>query len=231
MTNTITYLGVLLVLMGLASCGGGVKTQTVKIGGQEWMAENLNVSEFRNGDPVPEASTAGEWTTASKKGIPAWCYYYNDPANGDKYGKLYNWYAVNDPRGLAPSGWHLPSNAEWKILEMFLRVADADGRNYRETDDGEGGKMKEAGTTHWNSPNEGATNSSGFTALPGGCRFGGSFFTGGYFNGMGYYTVFWSSTGFGSGYAWSRLLSCDYSEVQSNYYTKDSGFSVRCLRD
>jgi TolA-binding protein len=90
--------------------------KSVKIGTQTWMAENLNVSTFRNGDPIMEAKTNEEWEKAGKEGKPAWCNYENDPKNGAKYGKLYNWYAVNDPRGLAPAGWHVPSDAEWTTL-------------------------------------------------------------------------------------------------------------------
>ncbi len=94
-----------------------INFKTVEIGNQTWMAENLNVSTFRNGDIIPEAKTAGEWERAGSESKPAWCYYNNDPENGKKYGKLYNGFAVNDPRGLAPEGWHIPSEEEWNNLE------------------------------------------------------------------------------------------------------------------
>ncbi len=94
--------------------------QTVTIGNQVWMTKNLDVSTFRNGDPIPQAKTAAEWKAADENKQPAWCYYDNDPANGAKYGKLYNWYAVNDSRGLAPAGYHIPSDVEWKQLTDFL---------------------------------------------------------------------------------------------------------------
>ena len=93
---------------------------TVTIGTQTWAIANLNVNNFRNGDSIPEAKTNKEWVTAGESGKPAWCYYNNDPANGKKYGKLYNWYAVNDPRGLAPAGWTLPSDADWVKLTYYL---------------------------------------------------------------------------------------------------------------
>ena len=113
---------------------------TKQIGSQVWIAANLNVSHFRNGDIIPEVRGDDEWEKADNEGRAAWCYYNNDPANGAIYGKLYNWYAVNDPRGLAPKGWHVPCDDEWTELEICL------GENA-------GGKMKETGTTHWTPPN------------------------------------------------------------------------------
>ena len=92
----------------------------VKIGNQIWTSRNLDVSSFSNGDPIPEAKTEEEWRAASSNQTPAWCYLENNPANGKKYGKLYNWYAVHDPRGLAPKGWHIPNNEEWSILIEYL---------------------------------------------------------------------------------------------------------------
>lgn len=94
--------------------------QTVTIGSQIWMTKNLDVANFRNGDPIPEAKTDAEWKAAGENEQPAWCYYDNDTANGTKYGKLYNWYAVNDPRGLAPTGYHIPTDAEWTKLSDYL---------------------------------------------------------------------------------------------------------------
>jgi uncharacterized protein (TIGR02145 family) len=131
-------------------------TDTVTIGDQVWMTKNLNVDKFRNGDPIPEAKTNEEWIKAGENKQPAWCYYENDPANGEKYGKLYNWYAVNDPRGLAPEGWHVPSEEELQDLFIYL------------------GGRKMAGIalkndTGWFKKGNG-TNESGFSALPGGHR-------------------------------------------------------------
>ncbi|MBK6504532.1 MAG: fibrobacter succinogenes major paralogous domain-containing protein [Ignavibacteria bacterium] len=148
--------------------------QSVKIGTQEWMTENLNVDRFRNGEPIPEVKTSEEWEKSGKERKPAWCYYDNDPDNGEIYGKLYNWYAVNDPRGLAPEGWHIPSDKEWTILTKYLGgKATQDktdtGTPYWDTPIA-GGKMKSTGTQYWKSPNEEATNSSGFSGLPGGLR-------------------------------------------------------------
>jgi len=198
----------------------------VKIGNQVWMAENLNVSHFRNGDPIPHTKTKEEWKRTGAEGKPAWCYYDNDPANGEKYGKLYNWHAVNDTRGLAPEGWHVPSDHKWTALEMFLGMsqADADAKGWRGTD--EGHKLKEAGTTHWASPNKGATNSSGFTGLPGGyCNGNGKF------DYIGYYSYWWSSTERYTSYAWSRIRGFASGLVGRNTFDKKYGFSVRCIRD
>jgi len=138
---------------------------SVKIGDQEWQMKNLDVDRFRNGDMIPQARTNEEWNSAGKKGKPVWCYNSNDPENGRIYGKLYNWHAVNDARGLAPKGWHIPSDNEWTTLTNYLGGLEVAG-----------GKMKATGTAYWNSPNEGATNESGFSVLPGGYRyFDGSF--------------------------------------------------------
>jgi uncharacterized protein (TIGR02145 family) len=197
--------------------------QTVTIGDQVWMAENLKVTHYRNGDPIPHVTDDNEWDGVS---TGAYCEYGNDPANVETYGRLYNWYAVEDSRNIAPEGWHVPTDEEWKQLEMHLGMsqAEADGYVWRGTD--EGGKLKEAGTTHWQSPNTGATNESGFSALPGGGR---SHY--GHFLNMGYYADFWSSTESSSYDAWYRSLDCNDSQVFRYGFNKQFGFSVRCVRD
>jgi uncharacterized protein (TIGR02145 family) len=143
----------LLALFIFVLCS--INAQTVTIGKQVWMAKNLNVEVFRNGDSIPEVKTNEEWEKAWKKGKPAWCYYDNNPANGTKYGKLYNWFAVNDPRGLAPKDWHIPSDSEWTVLTDFLGGEDVAGK-----------KMKS--TSGWQNNGKG-NNKSGFSCLPGGC--------------------------------------------------------------
>lgn len=188
--------------------------KNVVIGKQVWMTANLNVDHYRNGDPIPEVHDPKEWTGLH---TGAWCYYNNDPANGAAYGKLYNWYAVNDQRGLAPEGWHVPSDTEWEALVQCLGGSAVAG-----------GKMKERRTTHWNSPNTGATNESGFSALPGGDRYN---FNGNYSD-MGDYANFWSSTESSNNFAWSRLLIYGFSGVgRANRSSKRLGFSVRCIKD
>ncbi|MBN1999215.1 hypothetical protein JW935_16775 [candidate division KSB1 bacterium] len=198
--------------------------KTVKIGDQWWMAENLKVTKYRNGDPIPNVTSNSEWANLT---TGAYCNYDNNDSYVSTYGRLYNWYAVNDSRGLAPAGWHVPTDAEWKQLEMYLGMSqsEANETGYRGTD--EGGKLKETGTGHWSSPNTGATNESGFSGLPGGYRFHD-----GTFNVVGSSAYFWSASSAYSGYyAWYRPLYCNRSDVyRSGNYVQD-GFSVRCVRD
>ena len=196
--------------------------QAVKIGDQWWIAENLKVTHYRNGDAIPNVTDATEWSNLT---TGAYCNYDNNSSNADTYGRFYNWYAVNDSRNIAPEGWHVPSDAEWKTLEMYLGMSqsEADAEEWRGTD--EGGKLKETGTMHWNSPNV-ATNESGFSALPGGCRY----YDGSY-DYMGSVARFWSSTEYGSYYAWRRSLHYDLSEVYRYYdFSKGYGLSVRYVR-
>ena len=186
---------------------------SVRVGKQEWQAENLNVDRFRNGDLIPEVRTKEEWEAALMRGEPAWCYNDNDPENGKIYGKLYNWYAVNDSLGLAPEGWHIPTDGEWTILTDYLGGEEVAG-----------GKMKTTGMAYWESPNEGATNESGFSALPGGYRDSrGSFY------GFRCNAFFWSATVCDFHRAWNRNLYIN-GMFRDGYYI-GCGLSVRCLRD
>jgi uncharacterized protein (TIGR02145 family) len=185
--------------------------QTITIGSQVWMTKNLDVSTFRNGDQIPQAKTKEEWEKAGNNKKPAWCYYDNDPSNGEKYGKLYNWYAVRDSRGLAPKGFHIPTDDEWEILESFLGEVD-------------GTKMKKK--IGWGENYDG-TNSSGFSALPGGYhRSGFGFYE------VGFVGYWWSDTETTQNVAWYRRLSHNSPYSYSTYNgPKKDGFSVRCLRD
>ncbi|MBN2258212.1 MAG: fibrobacter succinogenes major paralogous domain-containing protein, partial [Anaerolineaceae bacterium] len=196
---------------------------TTKIGDQWWMAENLKVTHYNNGDSISNVTDNSEWGGLT---TGAYCNYNNDSTRVSKYGRLYNWYAVDDSRGIAPAGWHVPTDEDWKELEMFLGMSqsDADIAGYRGTD--EGGKLKETGTIHWNSPNTGATNSSGFTTLPGGYRY-----YVGAFSYMGVHCLLWSSDEGSSTYAWSRELDYGRSGVGRFYDPERNGFSVRCVRD
>ena len=197
---------------------------TVVIGDQCWLAENLKVTRYRNGDLIPNVTDSAEWTNLT---TGARCDYDSNADNVPVYGRLYNWYAVNDSRGIAPQGWHVPTDEEWKQLEMYLGMiqSEADDTGFRGTD--EGGKMKESGSTHWFSSNTGATNESGFTALPGGYRYHGN----GDFDGLFVYTSFWSSTEHSNYGAWSRTLIFGGAQVGRYDYSKLYGFSVRCVRD
>ncbi len=197
--------------------------KTIKIGDQWWMAENLRVTHFGNGEAIPNITDNSTWIGLS---TPAYCEFNNNIENLITYGCLYNWYAVNDIRGIAPSGWHVPTDEEWKQLEMYLGMsqADADLIGYRGND--EGGKLKESGTIHWFSPNTGATNESGFTALPGGSRS-----SDGTYSNLGSNAGFWSSTEYVSQDCWFRYLYFHLSGINHSYDNKRSGFSVRCVKD
>lgn len=206
---------VVMTAMMLSSCGG-VASKEVTIGKQVWMTQNLNVDKFRNGDPIPEAKTDEEWSKAGENGEPAWCYYNNNPDNGDRYGKLYNWYAVNDPRGLAPEGWKIPSDEEWSRLADFLGGESVAGTKMKSTDfwADYGGKSGNG------------TNESGFSGLPGGLRYHIGTFTN-----IGKIGNWWSSTESSSNNAWGRNLNYSNGIVNRSLNNKGLGFSVRCLRD
>jgi len=184
----------------------------ITIGNQTWSSKNLDIATYRNGDPIPEVQDKTAWANLN---TGAWCYYANNTSNGIIYGKLYNWYAVNDPRGLAPIGFHIPSDSEWTTLTTYLGGEPTAG-----------GKMKEAGTSHWSSPNTGATNSSGFTGLPGGKRI-----YNGDFSDIGAFGSWWSSSESNSYYAWSRKLAFINGNALRADYTKEDGLSVRCVKD
>ena len=211
---------VVMTAMMLSSCGGGASKEVtsgaskeVTIGKQVWMTQNLNVDKFRNGDPIPEAKTDEEWRKAGENGEPAWSYYNNNPDNGDRYGKLYNWYAVNDPRGLAPEGWKIPSDEEWSRLEDFLGDISVAGTKMKSTD-------------FWADNECNGTNESGFSGLPGGLRY-----TNGPFGNVGENGIWWSSTETNSSSAWTRDLNGYDGFVGRDDIGKELGFSVRCLRD
>jgi uncharacterized protein (TIGR02145 family) len=190
---------------------------SIKIGTQKWMTRNLNVTHYRNGDLIPHVTDPTKWASLT---TGAWCYYKNDHANGAIYGKLYNWYAVNDPRGLAPAGWHIPSDSEWTVLSTHLGGDAVAGGKLKDT-----GTI-EAGTGLWYAPNTGATNKTGFTGLPGGYRK-----TNGGFDYMGYYGYWWSSTEGNTRDAWVRALNRYVSTIDRYNYNKRLGFSVRCIKD
>lgn len=240
-----------LILVLLIGFGCISYAQTVAIGTQVWMTKNLDVSTFRNGDSIPQAKSPEEWIKAGSNKQPAWCYYGNDPSNGAKYGKLYNWYAVIDSRGLAPVGYHIPSDAEWSKLESLLgsdagtKIKSKNGWNSYTT----GGSKTCPSCVNWNAEYRGkvpchtckdtrsvpapkitnsgnGTNTCGFLGLPGGKRSDD-----GTFDRVGEYGYWWSSTEGSSDYAMERLLYYRSGDVYRLGFIKEVGFSVRCLRN
>lgn len=188
----------------------------VKIGNQTWAAENLNVDAFRNGDKIKQAKSKRKWKRMGRRHKPAWCYYENKTANGNVYGKLYNWYAVNDPRGLAPCGWHIPTDREWTELTEFSGGEEVAGIKL---------KSIKGWKEHVNDLSNG-TNKSGFGGLPGGYRFSnGDFF---YKGNFGYW---WTSTLLDDEKACYRDQSFDKSSVTKDSNEKVNGMSVRCVKD
>jgi uncharacterized protein (TIGR02145 family) len=202
----------LLILVSLT-----IKAQEIKIGTQTWTSKNLNVTTYRNGDKIPQVQAANAW---EKLTTGAWCYYENKGENGTKYGKLYNWFAVNDPRGLAPKGYHIPTDAEWTILTDYLGGDTIAGTKMKSTSGWE-----YEGNSGWEYEGNGS-NTSGFAGLPGGFRYDD-----GDFDSIGAYGFWWSSSGGSTDYAWYRLLDSGDGVVARNSDYKRDGFSVRCLRD
>lgn len=195
--------------------------ETVIVGSQEWMKTNLKCAHYNNGDVIPSALTDVEWGSTL---LGACAVYGNDLSKEVTYGKLYNWYAVNDSRGLCPTGWHVPSDAEWTSLILFLDPATNTTCSGCFQSSIAGGSLKFIG--NWNIPNTGASNASGLGFLGGGDKLS----TGGYLNldNQGYY---WSSTASGSNNAWYRRLSYNSTNVARLNDTKSDGFSVRCVKD
>jgi uncharacterized protein (TIGR02145 family) len=190
----------------------GNNYKTVKIGTQEWMAENLKTTKYNDGTAIPLVTVVASWQLLT---TPGYCWYNNDSVvNKATYGALYNWYTVNTSKQLCPTGWHVPTDAEWTILTTFLISESVAG-----------GKLKETGTTHWLSPNTGATNESGFTALPGGYRTNI-----GAFNLIGNYGYWWSTTQYNADNAWFRNTYYNLNSVARTYLGKGYGFSVRCVK-
>jgi len=188
--------------------------ETVKIGSQTWMKNNLDVSVYRNGDEIQQVTDGTSWAALTSG---AWCYYSNDAINEPDFGKLYNWYAVSDSRNIAPAGWHVPTDAEWATL-----VALTGGNTAA------GDVLKESGTSHWTSPNAGATNSSGFTGRAGGGRgIDGTFIS------IGNLGSWWTSTEESPGSFTVICYQMNYNQsgVDRAQSAKVTGFSVRCVKD
>jgi uncharacterized protein (TIGR02145 family) len=207
----LAFLGCISQAQTVVDYDGNVY-DTVLIGTQVWMKQNLKVTHYNNGlliPNVPDSVTWGSLTTGAR------CYYNNDSvAWNPVYGALYNGYAINDASNICPVGWHVSTDMEWQTAETYLGTDDA------------GGKMKEAGTAHWVSPNTGATNSSGFTGLPGGMRHLTNSFVA-----LGENGLWWTSTSFDENWNWSTYLWTMNTGVDHNPAPKYLGLSIRCVQD
>lgn len=194
---------------------------SVMIGSQEWMVENLKNNTYCNGDPIPQVREPTYWSNLN---TAAWSYYDNDKSNNERYGKLYNWYAVADNRNICPCGWHVPTNDEWAILIAYLGGEDVAGGKLKST-----GTLQD-GTGLWYEPNTEADNSSGFTGIPSAGRGpeGG-------FGGLSTNGWWWTSSAYdphGANVdAWFRGLVHNHQSVFTNALSKNSGYAVRCIKD
>jgi uncharacterized protein (TIGR02145 family) len=210
--------------------GDGNIYTSVKIGTQEWLVENLKTTKYRNGESIPNVTDKMTWINLT---TGAYCDYNNEVRNSTTYGRLYNWYAVNDSRNISPSGWHIPTDADWTTLENYLIV---NGYNYNGTTTGNDIAKALASIKGWNSSTvEGAVgnidyssyrNKSGFTGLPGGCRLYSYLF-----DGLGFNGFWWSSSESSIYVAWYRYIYFDNSHMFQNDINKAAGFSVRCVQD
>jgi uncharacterized protein (TIGR02145 family) len=191
--------------------------ETVVIGDQEWMAENLGVTHYRNGDEIATGYSSEEWISLNEG---AYTIYNNDPVNEEIYGNLYNWLAVDDERNICPESWYVPSDDDWQQLVDYLGGYEIAG-----------GKLKETGYTHWNAPNYGATNETGFTALPGGRRQTSSDILIDFVD-IGMIGNFWtSSPSPNSEYGWFWFVWAIHGEATRSDYDKNNGMSVRCIKN
>ena len=214
MKQSINLTGLIIGLMLTLTLGFSVNGQikSVKIGTQTWSTENLGVTKFRDGSTIRQAQKDEDWRAASRAGKPAWCYYQNDESNGPKYGKLYNWFAINDKRGIAPKGWHVPTDDEWRELgEAAGGPRDA------------GSSLKDS--VLWNEEGNG-DNSTGFAGRPGGSRYSDGTFKLGGDNGY-----WWTKKEFSTTSAWAFYLSRSNYRLGDYKSEKRNGFAVRLVKD
>ena len=210
MARFIGYL-LLLLVFSIGSFAQSVAPESIRINGKFWMVRNLNVEVFRNGDTIAHASSARAWDDAWRSRKPAWCFYESDPANGEKYGRLYNWYAVADSRAMCPAGWHVPSDKEWLALIDFIYAKDT-GTSKKIT-------LLWAGGSDDNGGNGLAVTAGGFRMLNAEYRAKGK---------VGYW---WGSTSIDEDGARHYLLNAEDGVLTRTNYHKGNGFSVRCVRD
>ena len=214
--NVESFTTLKIVVDSVADVEGNIY-HVVLIGTRKWLRENLRVTKYRNGDAIPKVTVDALWKNLV---TGAYCFYDNQDVNGSTYGTLYNWHALNDTRGLCPDGWHVPSDSEWEALGVSLGGSDIAGGSLKST-----GTM-EGGNGLWFAPNTGATNSIGFTGLPGGYRIN----YGNYYS-LGNVAYFWSSSDTAEVNAWNFVLDANDSELTRIFNLKTNGFSIRCCKD
>lgn len=215
----------IIILIGCNSVNNSLKNENkqviieeVKIGNKTWMLKNLDVSSFQNGDPINQVLTADEWIEAGKKGQPAWCYWGNDSKYDSLYGKLYNWHAINDPRGLVPEGWHIPSKLEWDELQKFAGDPNNGEAHYNLKDK--------------NGWDKGGSNKIGFKGLPGGLRKSNGDFGGTHqYYGTGSVGIWWSNSEVNQNDAWSIGMFSFDGPISFETLPKICGLSIRCVKD
>lgn len=192
----------------------GNNYKTIVIGSQEWMAENLNTTIYRNGDPITNMLPSQEWSNTSLTQLGTWVSYDNDSQYDCPYGKIYNWYVVSDPRQICPAGWHVPSAVEWTNLTDYLGGAAVAG-----------GKMKSTSLNYWLNSNQDATNESGFSGL------GSGYIYGQLFTFYGYNALYWTSSEYDTYFAYHLSLNCNVGEAYQTWSDKVDGYSIRCIKD
>ncbi|HRD53886.1 MAG TPA: FISUMP domain-containing protein [Flavobacteriales bacterium] len=225
-TRTFVFYGATCPESPTVADANGNVYPTVRIGDQCWMANNLRTTQYSDGSAIPNVTVNATWAQLN---TGAWSYYENNVSNNATHGKLYNWFAATDPRGVCPIGWHVPTDAEWQLLESALGMPanELNGLGVRGEIQNVGGKVK--ATSLWNAPNAGATNESGFSGIPSGTREG---FSDGTFFNLGNRGYWWSSSE-GDQFNFARYRSLSYfnAGVGRYSYYKTSGYCIRCLRD
>jgi len=197
--------------------------KTIKIGDMLWSTENLRVTHYQNGDSIPNVIEKYDW---SELVTGAYCKYDNNDYDARKYGYLYNWYAINDIRNIAPVGWHVPTDEEFTRLYIILGISKIEADSINLYGEKIGGKLKESGTSHWESPNTGSTNESGFSALPGGFRL-----YDGNFDGIECSSLFWTSSNYDTLTAWVIILVNINSSIHRGHGPMQNGLSIRLVRN
>jgi uncharacterized protein (TIGR02145 family) len=237
MRNLLTFAVIAAILLALAGCKADKNLDVIKdidgniygvitIGKQKWLQQNLKVTHYSNGDSIINITDSTTWASnvSPNPAVPAYCNYNNVDTNARQFGRLYNWYAVNDPRQICPAGWHVPGDTEWHTLALALDPNALWAFNDAESNTA-GGMLKSI--TLWNTPNTGATNSQGFTGLPAGVREkDGQFFR------IDLIADFWSSTATDTlQNAWLRALFWEDAQLHRFTDAEAAGYSVRCIKN